>query len=333
MEERRMHYLLRVFIPGLLCILAASGTTLVSAAAQTDNYPSKSITFIVPFGAGSTTGIISRIVGQHLGTALGQTVVVEDKPGANGAIAATYVARSAPDGYTVFMSTNSPHSAAPSLNKSVPYDPVKDFTAVTRIGSFTLILAINPEIPAKTIPELIAYAKANPGKLTFASGNTSGVVAGETFKTWAGINLVHVPYRSSPPAVNDVIAGRVSMMFTDLTSSLPHVQAGKLRALAVTRIQRSALVPDLPTLDEAGVKGFDMDSWMGMFVPANTPPAIVTKLNTETRKIIDNPEIKARIAALGFEAFSSTPGELGEFVKVQLGKWTKMIKDAGIEPE
>jgi tripartite-type tricarboxylate transporter receptor subunit TctC len=210
---------------------------------------------------------------------------------------------------------------------------VKDFTAVTRIGSFTLILAINPEIPAKTIPELIAYAKANPGKLTFASGNTSGVVAGETFKSWAGINLVHVPYRSSPPAVNDVIAGRVSMMFTDLTSSLPHVQAGKLRALAVTRIQRSALVPDLPTLDEAGVKGFDMDSWMGMFVPANTPPAIVTKLNTETRRIIDNPEIKARIAALGFEAFSSTPGELGEFVKVQLGKWTKMIKDAGIEPE
>jgi tripartite-type tricarboxylate transporter receptor subunit TctC len=215
----------------------------------------------------------------------------------------------------------------------VPYDPVKDFMPVTRIGSFTLILALNPEIPAKSIPELIAYAKANPGKMTFASGNTSGVVAGETFKAWAGINLVHVPYRSSPPAVNDVIAGRVSMMFTDLTSSLPHVQAGKLRALAVTRLQRSTLVPDLPTLDEAGVKGFDMDSWMAMFVPAKTPPAIVARLNTETRKVIDNPEIKARIGALGFEAFSSTSGELGEFVKVQLVKWTKMIRDAGIEPE
>ena len=328
-----MQYLFRVLIQGVLCILIAGCVTLVRAAAQTDTYPSKSITFIVPFGAGSTTGTISRIIAQHLGTALGQTIVVEDKPGANGAIAATYVARSAPDGYTVFMSTNSPHSAAPSLNKSVPYDPVKDFTAVTRVGSFTLILVLNPEIPAKTIPELITYAKANPGKLTFASGNTSGVVAGETLKAWAGINLVHVPYRSSPPAVNDVIGGRVSMMFTDLTSALPHVQAGKLRALAVTRLQRSALVPDLPTLDEAGVKGFDMDSWAGMFVPANTPPAIVTKLNTETRKIIDNPEIKARIAALGFEAFSSTPGELGEFVKVQLGKWTKMIKDAGIQPE
>ena len=328
-----MHYLLRMLIQGLLCVLAAGGTTLVGAAAQTDTYPNKSITIIVPFGAGSTTGTISRLIGQHLGTALGQTVIVEDKPGANGAIAATYVARSAPDGYTLFMSTNSPHSAAPTLNKSVPYDPVKDFTAVTRVGSFTLILVVNPDIPVKSIPELIAYAKANPGKLTFASGNTSGVVAGETLKSWAGINLVHVPYRSSPPAVNDVIGGRVSMMFTDMASGIPHVKAGKLRALAVTRLQRSALVPDLPTLDEAGVKGFDMDSWAGMFVPANTPPAIVTKLNTETRKIIDNPEIKARIAALGFEAFSSTPDELNEFVKVQLGKWTKMIKDAGIQPE
>jgi tripartite-type tricarboxylate transporter receptor subunit TctC len=324
-------HLLRTLIQGFLCVLAAGGATLVSAAA--DNYPSKPITFIVPFGAGSTTGVISRIIGQHLGTALGGTVVVEDKPGANGAIAATYVARAAPDGYTVFMSTNSPHSAAPSLNKSVPYDPVKDFMPVTRIGSFTLILVVNPDIPATTIPELIAYAKANPGKLTFASGNTSGVVAGETFKSWAGINLVHVPYRSSPPAVQDVIGGRVSMMFTDLAAGLPSVQAGKLRALAVTRLARSTLIPELPTLDEAGVKGFDMDSWMAMFVPANTPPAIVTRLNIETRKIVDNPEIKAKIAALGFETFGSTPGELGDFVKVQLVKWTKMIKDAGIQPE
>ena len=328
-----MYYLLRVLIQGLVCILTTGGVTLFGAAAQSDTYPNKPITFIVPFGAGSTTGIISRIVAQHLGTALGQTIGVVDKPGANGAIAATYVSRAAPDGYTVFMSTNSPHSAAPSLNKSVPYDPVKDFMPVTRIGSFTLILALNPEIPAKSIPELIAYAKANPGKLTFASGNTSGVVAGETFKSWAGINLVHVPYRSSPPAVQDVIGGRVSMMFTDLAAGLPSVQAGKLRALAVSRLQRSTLVPDLPTLDEAGVKGFNMDSWMAMFVPANTPPAIVAKLNTETRKIVDNPEIKARIAALGFETFGSTPNELGEFVKVQLVEWTKMIKDAGIQPE
>ena len=178
-----------------------------------------------------------------------------------------------PDGYTLFLSTNSPHSAAPTLNKTVAYDPVKDFTPISRVGSYTLMLVLNPQVPAKTIPELIAYAKANPGKLSFASGNTSGVVAGETLKSWAGINIVHVPYRSAPPALNDVLGGRVSMMFTDLTTGLPHVKAKALRALAVTRMQRSTLIPELPTLHEAGVTNFDMDSWAAMFAPANTPPA------------------------------------------------------------
>jgi tripartite-type tricarboxylate transporter receptor subunit TctC len=195
------------------------------------------------------------------------------------------------------------------------------------------MLVLNPHVPARSIPELIAYAKANPGKLSFASGNSSGVVAGETLKAWAGINLVHVPYRSTPPALNDVLGGRVSMMFVDLTSGLPHVQANALRALAVTRMQRSTLFPELPSLHEAGVANFDMDSWMAVFAPASTPPEIVTRLNAELRKIIDDREIRARIAAVGFEAFSSTPEELGDFVNVQLVKWTKMIKDAGIEPE
>ena len=195
------------------------------------------------------------------------------------------------------------------------------------------MLVLHPDVPATSIPELIAYAKAHPGKLSFASGNASGVVAGETLKAWAGINLVHVPYRSTPPAVNDVLGGRVSMMFIDLTSGLPHVRANALRALAVTRMQRSTLFPELPSLHEAGVTNFDMDSWMGVFAPAHTPPDIVTRLNAELRKIVDNPEIKARIGTLGFEAFSSTPAELGGFVKVQLDKWTRMIRDAGIEPE
>jgi tripartite-type tricarboxylate transporter receptor subunit TctC len=320
-------------------ILIAFGLLLFGASsssnAQTDiqAYPSKPITMVVPFGPGSATDTITRVIAQPLAAALRESIVIENKPGANGAIAAAYVARAAPDGYTLLMSTNSPHSAAPALNKSVAYDPVADFAAISRIGSFTLMLVLNPEVPAKSIPELIAYAKANPGKLSFASGNSSGVVAGETLKAWAGINLVHVPYRSVPPAINDVLGGRVSMMFADLTTGLPHVRANALRALAVTRMQRSTLFPELPTLHEAGVTGFDMDSWMGLFAPAGTPPAIVTRLNTEVRKIIENPEIKARIAAVGFEAFSSTPAELDAFVKVQLIKWTKMIKDAGIEPE
>src|SRR5262249_45886923 len=237
-------------MPRLLGLLVAAWAVF-TAAVHAETYPSRPITLIVPFGAGSGTDMISRVVGQHLSTALKQQVVVEDRPGANGAIAAAYVARSAPDGYTLLMSTNSPHSAAPFLTKNVPYDPVKDFAPLSRVGSFTLMLVVNPEIPANSVAELIAYAKANPGKLTFASGNTSGIVAGETLKHWAGIDILHVPYKSVPPALNDVLGGRVSMMFTDLTAGLPHIQAGKLRRLGVTRLPRSALFPSGPALDDA----------------------------------------------------------------------------------
>lgn len=314
-------------------ILSACLFALLSVAAHAQSYPSKPITVIVPFGPGSATDTICRIVTQQLAAALNASIIIENKVGANGAIAGAFVARSAPDGYTLLMATNSPLSAAPSLNKNMTYDPVKDFVGLSRVGSYTFTLAINKDVPAQNLRELIAYAKANPGKLSHASGNSSGVVAGETFKTAAGLDILHVPYRSAPPAMNDLIAGRVSMMFTDLTIGLPHVRSGALRALATTRLQRSTLLPDLPTLDEAGVKGFDMDSWAGLFAPAGTPPEIVAKLNAELRKIIDNPDTKARIAVLGFEAFSSSTAELNEHVKVQLVKWTRMIKDAGIEPE
>jgi len=321
----------------LLRMLVAGGMMLIGIASgtpgHTQSYPSKPITIIVPFGPGSATDTITRVVAQYLGGALKQSIVVENRPGANGALAALYVARSAPDGYTLLMSTNYPHSAVPFLMRNVAYDAVKDFTAVTRMGSYTLILVLNPNIPAKSVQELIAYGKANSGKLSFASGNTSGVVAGETLKHWAKIDLLHVPYKSAPPAIQDVLAGRVSMMFTDLTTGLPHVKANTLRALAVTRLQRSALFPELPTMDEAGVKGFDMDSWAGIFAPANTSPEIIALLNRELRKIIDSPEVKSKLGNAGFEAFSSSPKELDDFVKVQLGKWGKMIKDAGIQPE
>jgi len=314
-------------------LLVAACLALASAAAHAQPYPNRPITLIVPFGAGSGTDAVSRIVAQHLSVALKQNIVVENRPGGNGAIAATYVARSAPDGYTLFMSTNSPHSAAPFLMKNIGYDPIRDFAPLSRVGSFTLMLVVHPDVPVKSVPELVAYARENPGKLSFASGNTSGIVAGETLKAWAGINILHVPYKSVPQALTDVLAGRVSMMFTDLTPGLPHVRSGALRALAITRKARSRLLPDVPSLHEAGITDFEVDSWAGLFAPANTPPEILTQLNTEVRKIIDDPEVKAQIARIGFEAFSSTPEELGEFVKVQLGKWSKMIKDAGIEPE
>lgn len=317
----------------LLRSLFAAGLTLLGLPADAQNYPSKPITFIVPFGAGSATDTITRVVSQKLGEVLKQSIVVENRPGANGALAGLYVARAAPDGHTLFMTTNSPHSAAPFLMKNVAYDPVKDFTPITRMGSFTLMLVVHPSIPAHSVKELIAYVKANPGKLSYASGNTAGVVGGATLKHAAGLDILHVPYKSAPQAIQDLLAGRVHMMFNDFTTSLPHVQAKTMRPLAVSRIKRSALFPELPTMDEAGVPGFDMDTWAGVFAPAKTPQPIVDLLNRELRKIIDSDEVRSKLRAAGFEAFSSSPEELAEFVKVQLVKWGKMIKDAGIQPE
>jgi len=231
------------------------------------------------------------------------------------------------------MSTNSPHSAVPFLMKNPPYDAAKDFTAITRMGSYTLMLVVHPSIPATSVKELIAHVKANPGKLTYASANTSGVVAGATLKHWAKLDMLHVPYKSAPNALQDLLPGRVSMMFNDFTTSLPHIKSKAIRPLASTRLKRSSLFPELPTMDEAGVEGFDMDSWAGIFAPANTPQPIVTQLNTELRKIIDSPETKQKLRSAGFEAFSSSPKELDDFVKAQLAKWGRMVKDPGIQPE
>jgi len=311
----------------------ATCLALAASSAGAQQYPTRPVTIVVPFAAGSGTDLISRLIGQQLSLALNQSVVIENKPGASGVIAATYVARAAPDGYTLLMATNSTHSANPSLFKALSYDPVKDFTPVARAGSYVFMLVINPEIPAKTLPELVAYAKANPGKLTYASGNTTGIVAGETLKSKAGIDVLHVPYKSTPPALNDVIGGRVSMMFIDLAPGLEHVRAGTLRALAVTTKNRSALLPDLPSLHEAGIPDYDVTSWAGLFAPAGTPKEIVARLNDEVAKIIGNPDVRAKIAVTGFDAFTGPPETLAAFVQSELVNWSKLIKDAGIEPQ
>ena len=317
----------------LLRVIAAAGIALISPALHADNYPSKPITIVTAFGPGSASDTIARVMAQPLGVALKQSVIVEARVGASGAISAMYVARAPADGYTMLLTTNSPHSAAPFLMKNISYDPIKDFAPVTRYGSFTLMLCINPDVPAHSVKELIEYGRANPGKLTFASGNSAGIVAGETLKHWGKIDMLHVPYKSTPQGVVDLIAGRVSMMFVDLTSGIEQVRAGKLRALATTRIKRSTLLPDLPTMDEAGVTGFDMDSWAGFVVPANTPPEVTGLLSKTMRPIIDDPKTKDILAKVGFEAFSSSPQELEDHIKVQLGKWKKMVTDAGIQPE
>jgi tripartite-type tricarboxylate transporter receptor subunit TctC len=317
----------------LRILLAATAAVSLSAAAHAQGYPAKPITIVTAFGPGSASDTITRVVAQPLGAALKQSVIVEARPGANGAISAMYVARAPADGYTLLMTTNSPHSAAPFLTKNIAFDPVKDFTPISRLGSFTLMLLVHPSIPARNIKELIAHVQANPGKLSFASGNTAGVVAGETIKHFGKLDMLHVPYKSTPQALTDLIAGRTSMMVTDFTTGSPHVQSGALRALAITRIKRSVLYPELPTLDEAGIPGFDMDAWAGFVGPANMPPDVVALLSKTMRPIIDNPEVKATMLKAGFEAFSSSPQELGDFIKLQLGKWEKMVKDAGIQPE
>jgi tripartite-type tricarboxylate transporter receptor subunit TctC len=312
-----------------LLVLAVAVAACAPAHAQT--YPTRPITLVAVFGAGSASDTLCRVIAEPLGAALKQPVIVEPRPGADGALGAQYVAKANPDGYTLMMATNSPLSANPFLLKDISYDARKDFTPVSRVGSFTLMLVLHPGVPANSIKELVAYAKANPGKLSFASGNTAGIVAGETLKHWGGIDMLHVPYKSTPPALEDIIAGRVSMMFADFTTAMPHVQAGTLRALAITRIKRSTLYPELPTMDEEGVTGFDLDAWAGIVAPARTPPEIVTRLNGELRKIIDSPDVRTKLKTVGFEAFSSTPDELGTYIKAQLDNWGKMVADAKIE--
>jgi tripartite-type tricarboxylate transporter receptor subunit TctC len=310
----------------VLIVLAAASP----AAAQ--DYPTRPITLVLPFPAGSGIDVTARLVGDNLSTRLGQPVVVENKAGANGVLAATAVARAAPDGYTIFMTTNSSQTAAPFLLKSIPYDPVKDFAPVSRMGNLPFIMVIGRAVPATNFAEFVAYAKANPGKLNYASSNSTGIVGGAMVSRLAGIQLAHVPYKSAPQAVQDLLRGEISMMFVDFPSGLPHVNSGAVRALAVTTAERSALVPNVPSMKEVGID-FDMASWNAIFAPAGTPKPIVTRLNKELREIVADPVVYARLRSFGFDAFTSTPEELGEFVRGELVKWGRWTKDAGIRPE
>jgi tripartite-type tricarboxylate transporter receptor subunit TctC len=317
----------------LVTAAAAISIMAISTVLRADNFPSHTITFVSVFGPGSASDTLCRIIADPLSTALKVPVIVEDRPGADGVVAALYEQHAPPDGYTLMMATNSPLSADPFLLKDVTYDPIKDFTPVTRVGSFTLALVVNPALPIHSIKELIDYAKANPGKLSFASGNTAGIVGGKTLAHFAGLDMLHVPYKSSPPAMEDVIAGRVSMMIVDFTVAIPHIASGQVRAIAVTRIKRSPYFPDLPTMDEAGLTGYDLDAWAGLVAPGGTPPDVVAKLNTALRPIIDSPDVQAKFKNVGFQGFSSTPAEFAAFIKLQLGKWQKMVKDADIQAE
>lgn len=315
-------------------LLAASMLALgLGASAAMAAYPEKPITLIVPFPAGSGTDAVGRIFAEEISKKLGQPVIVENKPGANATIAASHVAKAEPDGYTLFVTTNTSHSAAPWLMKSVSYDPVKDFTPIARGGNLPFLLVSNPDRPYKTVQELVQYAKEHPGKVTYASGNSTGIVAGGTLGVAAGLNILHVPYKGSPQAMADLVGGQVDFMFTDLTSGMPFVTSGRLHAMAVSTAKRSELVPDLPSMEEAGIPNFDINSWNGYFGPAGMSPEVVRTLNTAINEIVNDPATKARLASLGFDAFSGTPEDFAQFVQQQYVLWGDLIKAAKIAPQ
>ncbi|MET3373966.1 tripartite-type tricarboxylate transporter receptor subunit TctC [Variovorax boronicumulans] len=304
------------------------------ALAQDGGYPKQPIKLVVPFAAGSGTDAVARITAQMLGEALKASVIVDNRAGASGVIAAELVAKAPPDGYTLFMTTNTTHSANPSLMKSLPYDPVKDFAPVSRMGNLPFMLVVNNDLPVKSVAELLAWGRAHPGKLPYASGNSTGIVSGATLSRMSGIPMLHVPYKSTPPAIADLIGGQVSMMVVDLAAGLATVKAGKMRAIAVTTQERTKLFPELPPLaDTPELKGFDITSWNGVFAPAGTPREVVLKLNKALSEMANGAAFRERVTKLGFDAFGSTPEELGAFTVSELAKWKKLIQAAGIQPE
>ncbi len=320
---------LRVAFIGLV-----AHATFCLAQSAPDAFPSRPIHIVVPFGVGSGTDITTRILGQHLQTALKQSVVTDNRPGANGSIAATSVARAAPDGYTLLMGTNSTHGANSGLIAKPPYDPLRDSVPIGLVGVFSSFLVVNPSLPVRTRAELVAYGKANPKALTFAAGNTSSLIISEMFGRSTGIEMLRVPYSSNPAGVTDVIGGRVSVMFADISSSIAHGKSGSLRALAVVSDgERSPLLPEVPTVAETVVPNFNFVGWIGLFAPAATPGPVVTRLSMELQKVVELPEIAQRLQQLGADAKWMGPADFRDFVSNEVARLPKILADIGVQPQ
>jgi tripartite-type tricarboxylate transporter receptor subunit TctC len=320
-------------LAGALACLAAQA---VNAASPADTYPSRIVKMIVPFPAGGTTDIFARHIGDRLAKAFGHNFVIDNRGGAGGNIGSDAVAKADPDGYTLLVGTVGTHAINSSLYTRMTFDPVKDFAPVAFLAGVPNIMEVNPKnVKATTVKDFIAEAKAAPKKLSFASsGNGTSIhLSGEMFKQMTGVELVHVPYRGSAPAVNDLIAGQVDLMFDNLPSSIEQVRGGNLRAIAVTSLKRSAALPDVPTIAESGLPGFDASSWFAIFAPAKTPPEIVAKLNAEVLKALADPELQKRFADIGGEIRPYKPDELGAFVKAEIEKWAKVVKTSGAKIE
>jgi len=321
-------------LPAAARAVLAAAMLAGSAALAQPAFPEKPVTLVVPFPPGAATDIIARTVADRLSAKWKQTVLVENRAGATGSIGSNYVARSTPDGYTLLVATTSSHTMGPNLFKKKQWDPVKDFAPVTLLAWAPNVLEVNPSVPARTVPELIELLKKNPGKYTFASSGTGSSIhlAGEMFKSLAGVDIVHVPYKGAAPAVADLLGGQVDIMFDTVALSLPHIKAGKLRPLAVTTRQRSSSLPDVPTMQEAGLPGYEMAAWIGLLAPAGTPPQVVDKINRDTREVLAMPEVKERLFSVGTDVATTSGAEFGQLIQQELPKYGQIMRDAGIQP-
>jgi tripartite-type tricarboxylate transporter receptor subunit TctC len=311
-----------------VALACVAGTT----CAQT--YPTKAVRLVVPFLAGGSTDIVGRTVAQKLNEMWGQPVVVDNRPGGGTTIGTEVVARSAPDGYTLLV-TPAPFTINPSLLAKIPYDALTDFAPITLINTTPLVMVVHPGVPAKTVKELIALAKANPGKLNFGSSGTGGSnhLAGELFDAMAGVKMVHIPYKGNAGALTDIVGGHLDVVYNGVTSAIALIRGGKLRVLAVTSRQRTAALPEVPTLDELGLKGFEAVAWNGLTAPAKTPREVILKINADVIKVVNLPELRERLKAEGSDPVGNSPEQFAAFLRTEVAKWAKVIKVAGVKPE
>ena len=318
----------------LMRIAAFLFALAMPALAAAQSWPTKPVRMIVPFPAGGPTDVLTRALAERLSAALGQPVVVDNKPGAGGTIGSDFVAKSAPDGYTLLMATGSTHSVGPYLSK-VPYDPQKDFTPIVYVGKATNILLVSPTLGVSNVRELIDLAKKNPGKLNYSTSGIGSVahLTSEMFASMAGIKIVHVPYKGTQLSIPDLMSGQIAMLFDNVLTAKPHVEGGKLKGIAISSRERSSLVPDIPTVSESGLPGFDSWNWFGIFGPANTPAAVVERVNAEINRIVTEPAMKDRFAQLGFETTGGTPAQFAAVVQSEARKWSQVIREANVKPE
>jgi tripartite-type tricarboxylate transporter receptor subunit TctC len=323
-----VHHWVLVTLAGWLVLSPANNTL-----AQTPAYPARPIKFVVPYPPGGPLDTVARLTAQKLSERLGQPVVVDNKPGAGGNIGADFVAKAPADGYTILMGAVATHAINPTLYRRMPYDAARDFAPVTLLVTTPNVLVVNPAVKASSVRELIALARAEPGKLNFGSGSTgsAGHLAGELFKTLAGVDMTHVPYKGGAAATQDLLAGEIQLMFDNLANAMPHIRAGKLRALAITTAKRSRFAPDLPTISESGLAAFDISTWFGVLAPAGTAPEVIARLHDEFARAVRQPDIKEKLDAMGAEAVGNQPAEFAAFIKSEAVKYADVIRKSGAQ--